>query len=155
MQVHHGLPGDAEDALLSVVQWTGAPACVATICDSDFGVVMGAAPDGSFWQGWLNLDTAAGELTEMPEDAEESLPEDPAFQAAVTCKRAEMEASVSNDALKAVIWARAAGFGQGVDPSVVEQIFRGHETFAEDLFFTLLDRLGFPPAVDPGGFDGR
>ncbi|WP_031147830.1 hypothetical protein OHA91_17010 [Streptomyces erythrochromogenes] len=34
-------------------------------------------------------------------------------------------------------------------PAVIEAVLRSHEPFAEELFDTLLDHLGFPPAPDP------
>lgn len=35
--------------------------------------------------------------------------------------------------------------------AAVEEVLRSREVFVEDLFDLLLDRLGFPPAVEPGG----
>ncbi|MFD7320739.1 hypothetical protein ACFV9D_06555 [Streptomyces sp. NPDC059875] len=36
-----------------------------------------------------------------------------------------------------------------MDVTTIEEVLRSHETFVEELFDALLDRLGFPAAVDP------
>ncbi|WP_327337339.1 hypothetical protein OG384_14605 [Streptomyces sp. NBC_01324] len=127
-QFHGTLPDGAEDVLRAVVEWTGAPACVASVHDSDVALVSGLEPGGDEWDVWLNLPIAA-EMLDRP--------------------LAELDASVPIGARKALSWARSAGVGDGADVTVIEKVLRSQETFAEELFDTLLDRLGFPAAVDP------
>ncbi|MFF9982912.1 hypothetical protein [Streptomyces erythrochromogenes] len=70
---------------------------------------------------------------------------------------AELDARVPEDAAGALSWARHAGFAESTDAPAVEAVLRSHEPFAEELFDTLLDHLGFPPGPgpdpgpDPGG----
>ncbi|WP_234340453.1 hypothetical protein [Streptomyces sp. TP-A0875] len=96
--------------------------------DSDVALVSGLEPGGDEWDVWLNLPIAA-EMLDRP--------------------LAELDASVPVGARKALSWARSAGVGVGADVTVFEKVLRSQETFAEELFDTLLDRLRFPAAVDP------
>ncbi|MFE6906819.1 hypothetical protein [Streptomyces erythrochromogenes] len=128
LQFHRSLPGDPEAVLRAVVEQTGAPACIATVHDSDVALVMGLEPGGDRWDAWLNLKTAAA-MTDRP--------------------LAELDARVPEDAAGALCWARHAGFAESIDAPAVEAVLRSHEPFAEELFDTLLDHLGFPPAPDP------
>ncbi|WP_432062707.1 hypothetical protein [Streptomyces sp. S1] len=129
LQFHHKTsPAKPEEVLRAVVEWTGAPACVASVHDSSVALVWGLTPGGDRWDAWLNL-TIAAEVADRP--------------------LSEMDACVPGDASRALIWAQAAGAGQGVDVTTIEEVLRSHETFVEELFDTLLDRLGFPAASDP------
>ncbi|MGW0817989.1 hypothetical protein ACWD00_33045 [Streptomyces viridiviolaceus] len=132
--------------LPALVEWSRAPACVADVSDSSLALVTGLDPTGQRWQAWLNLDIAARLLAEEPEDLEDQLLwlDTPEFHEAVGRKRAELDAEIPADAEGAVAWAAAAGVPA---PQTVrlEELLRSHETFAEDLFSTLLDQLGFPP----------
>ncbi|MFJ6012816.1 hypothetical protein [Streptomyces sp. NPDC092952] len=128
-QFHHeASPAEPEEILRAVVEWTGAPACVASVQDSSVALVRGLTPGGDQWDAWLNL-TIAAEMSDRP--------------------LSEMDAYVPGDASRALAWAQAAGVGQGVDVTTIEEVLRSHEDFAEELFGTLLDRLGFPAASDP------
>ncbi|MFE9046573.1 hypothetical protein ACFYOG_37595 [Streptomyces sp. NPDC007818] len=127
-QFHGTFPGRTEDVLRAVVEWTGAPACVASVHDSDVALVSGLQPGGDEWDAWLNLRIAA-EMLDRP--------------------LAELKASVPADARRALAWARSAGIGDGAAATTIEEVMRSHETFVEELFDTLLDRLGFPAASDP------
>ncbi|MFJ5834972.1 hypothetical protein [Streptomyces sp. NPDC093089] len=127
-QFHGTFPGRPEDVLRAVVEWTGAPACVALVHDSDVALVSGLGPGGDMWDAWLNLEIAAG-MVDRP--------------------LSEMDAAVPDDARRALDWARSAGVGDGVAATAIEEILRSDETFAEEVFANLLDRLGFPEAVDP------
>ncbi|MEU1371398.1 hypothetical protein ABZ454_35440 [Streptomyces sp. NPDC005803] len=117
-----------EEVLRAVVEWTGAPACVASVHDSSVALVWGLEPGGDQWDAWLNLAIAA-EMSDRP--------------------LSEMDACVPGDASRALAWARSVGVGPGLDVATIEEVLRSHETFAEELFDTLLDRLGFPAASDP------
>ncbi|WP_437023772.1 hypothetical protein [Streptomyces sp. enrichment culture] len=39
-----------DDCLFALVGWTGAPACVADVSDSDIALVTGLGTDGRHWQ---------------------------------------------------------------------------------------------------------
>ncbi|WP_243769369.1 hypothetical protein [Streptomyces cyanogenus] len=149
LRFDHGLWED--DHLLALVEWTGAPACVAHVSDSDVALVTGLGTDGQRWQAWLNLDRAAALLAEEPEDLDDvSLwVGTPDFDEAVGRKRAELEADVPADAEGALAWAAAAGVPAAAQRARIEELLHSRETFAEDLFEALLDELGFPRATEP------
>ncbi len=69
LQFDHGLW--VEDHLSDLVGWTGAPACVADVSDSDIARATGLGTNGQRWQAWLNLDNAAALLAEEPEDLDD------------------------------------------------------------------------------------
>lgn len=145
LQLDQGIWED--DYLLALIEWTGAPACVADVSDSSIALVTGQDGNGQRWQAWLNLDNAAALLVEEPEDLDDvslwvSTPE---FDAAVSLKRAELDTDVPADAEGALMWASAAGVQAAVQQSRIEELLRAREIFAEDLFSALLDELGFPP----------
>jgi hypothetical protein len=137
--------------LRALVEWTGAPACVASVYDSDVAMVMGLGPDVQFWEACLNLEKAAGLWAEVPDDVDDMSEwiSTPAFAEAVDRKRAELDAHVPDDAQGALDWARSAGFGHSVTAALIQEVLRSREVFVEELFDTLLDRLGFSEAVDP------
>ncbi|MEW2466128.1 hypothetical protein AB0919_14030 [Streptomyces sp. NPDC046994] len=147
LQFDHGLwEGDDLSAL---VGWTGAPACVADVADSDIALVTGLETNGRRWRAWLNLDQAAALLAEEPEDLDDvSLWVDtPEFNEAVRRKRAELEVNVPDDAEGALSRAAAAGIPATAQRSRIEELLCSRETFVENLFSALLDELGFPSAV--------
>ncbi|MGW4025252.1 hypothetical protein [Streptomyces sp. NPDC005009] len=144
--------GTWDDAdLPALVEWSGAPACVADVSDSSLALVTGLDTTGRRWQAWLNPDIAAGLLVEEPEDVDDQLLwlDTPEFHDAVGHKRAELDAEIPTDAEGAVAWAAAAGIPVPPQTVRIEELLRSHETFAEDLFSTLLDELGFPQATRP------
>lgn len=149
LQLDHGTWDDAD--LLALVEWSGAPACVADVSDSSLALVTGLDTTGRRWQAWLGLDTAARLLVEEPEDIDDQLLwlDTPEFDDAVGRKRAELDAEVPADAEGAVAWAAAAGVTVPARTARIEELLRSDETFAEDLFSTLLDELGFPRATRP------
>lgn len=140
-----------EATLRALVEWTGAPACVASVYDSDVAIVTGLGPDAEPWGACLNLEKAAGLWAEIPDDVDDMSEwlSTPAFTGAVDRKRAELDADVPDDAQRALDWARSAGFGHSVTAGSIQEVLRSGEVFAEELFDELLDRLGFPAAVDP------
>ncbi|MGW2444530.1 hypothetical protein [Streptomyces sp. NPDC001675] len=69
LRFDHG-PGE-DDYLSALVEWTGTPACVADVSDSDIGLVTGLGANGQRWQAWLNLNMAAALLVEEPEDLDD------------------------------------------------------------------------------------
>ncbi|WP_234328374.1 MULTISPECIES: hypothetical protein [unclassified Streptomyces] len=111
--------------------------------------MTGLDTTGRRWQAWLNLDIAARLLAEEPEDLEDQLLwlNTPEFHEAVRHKHAELDAEILADAEGAVAWAAAAGVPVTPEATRIEELLRSHETFAEDLFSTLLDQLGFPQAT--------
>ncbi|MGV9887232.1 hypothetical protein [Streptomyces sp. NPDC003395] len=140
-----------DEHLSTLVEWTGAPACVADVSDSSVALVTGLDTDGHRWQAWLNLDNAAALLVEEPEDVDDvslwiATPE---FEKAIGHKRAEIDGEVPADAERALIWASAAGVRATAQQSRIEELLRAQETFVEELFDALLDELGFPKAAHP------
>ncbi|MFB6627120.1 hypothetical protein ACFCWD_23440 [Streptomyces sp. NPDC056374] len=135
--------------LFALVEWTGAPACVADVSDRSIALVTGLDTNGRRWQAWLNLDNAAALLVEEPEDVDDvslwlATPE---FEAAVGAKRAELDAEVPTDAAGALAWASVAGVQKAAQQSRIEELLRARDTFVEELFDALLDELGFPEAT--------
>ncbi|MFE6903529.1 hypothetical protein ACFVFJ_42960 [Streptomyces sp. NPDC057717] len=151
LQFHGDVIKNPETTLQALVEWTGAPACVASVYDSDVAIVMGLGPDVELWEACLNLEKAAGLWAEVPDDVDDMSEwiSTPAFAEAVDRKRAELDAHVPGDAQAALDWARSAGFGHSVTAASVQEVLRSGEVFVEELFDALLDRLGFPEAVDP------
>ncbi|MFE0626184.1 hypothetical protein ACFW3D_04360 [Streptomyces sp. NPDC058864] len=139
------------DDLPALVEWTGAPACVADVSESSLALVRGLGTDGRRWQAWLNLHIAAGFLTDVPEDVDEVIHwvGTPEFDVAVSRTRAELDAEVPADAAGALAWAAAAGVPAAASQSRIEELLRSEETFVEDLFGMMLDALGFPVATEP------
>ncbi|MET9935629.1 MULTISPECIES: hypothetical protein [unclassified Streptomyces] len=147
LQLEQGIWED--EHLSTLVEWTGAPACVADVSDSSVALVTGLDTDGNRWQAWLNLDNAAALLVEEPEDVDDvslwlATPE---FEEAIGHKRAELDAEVPADTEGALVWASAAGLRAAAQQSRIEELLRGRETFVEELFDALLDKLGFPEAA--------
>ncbi|MGC0331623.1 hypothetical protein RKD23_004613 [Streptomyces sp. SAI-170] len=146
LQLEHGLWEDGD--LPALVEWSGAPACVAVVSDSDLALVTGLRPDRTGWQAWLNLDAAAALLVEEPEDVDDMSEwlGTPGFDEAVRRKRAELEAEVPAAAEGALGWAAAAGVTPVAQQSRVEELLLSREVFVEELFGALLDELGFREA---------
>jgi len=144
----HGIWDDAD--LPALVEWSGAPACVADVSDSSLALVTGLDTTGQRWQAWLNLDNAARLLVEEPEDLDDQLLwlDTPEFHDAVRHKRTELDAEIPTDAEGAAVWAATAGIPVTQIPRI-EELLRSHEPFAEDLFSLLLDQLGFAPVTQP------
>ncbi|MFB7225712.1 hypothetical protein [Streptomyces sp. NPDC056227] len=142
-----------EATLRVLVEWTGAPACVTSVYDSDVAIVKGLGSGVELWGTCLNLEKAAELWAEVPDDVDDMSEWiiTPAFAEAVDRKRSELDAQVPGDARGALDWARFAGFGHSVAAASIEEVLRSREVFVEDLFDELLDRLGFPEAVDPEG----
>ncbi|MGW1431209.1 hypothetical protein ACWD6K_21635, partial [Streptomyces sp. NPDC002431] len=147
LQLEQGVWHD--ENLSALVEWTGAPACVADVSDSSIALMTGLNTDGHRWQAWLNLDNAAALLVEEPEDVDDvSLwVTTPEFEEAIRHKRAELDAEVQADAEGALVWASAAGVQTAAQQSRIEKLLRARETFVEELFDALLDELGFPEAA--------
>ncbi|MGW5638425.1 hypothetical protein [Streptomyces sp. NPDC003832] len=140
-----------EDHLAALVEWTGAPACVADVSDSSLALVTGLDPEGRRWQAWLDLDVATGLLVEEPEDLDDvsEWMTTPEFDEAMSRKRAELDAEVPADAAGAIAWSAAAGVHPTADQSRIEEVLRSRGPFVEELFIDLLDELGFPAAIEP------
>ncbi|MFE2544368.1 hypothetical protein [Actinacidiphila glaucinigra] len=138
-----------DDDLPALVEWTGAPACVAQVSDSSLALVTGLGTDGRRWQAWLNLHVAAALLTEEPEDVDEVIywVDTPEFHEAVGRTCAGLDAQVPSDAAGALAWAAAAGVPAAASQSRIEELLSSEETFVEELFGDLLDALGFPAAT--------
>ncbi|MEV4976672.1 hypothetical protein [Streptomyces scopuliridis] len=151
LQFHGDIIKNPKTTLRALVEWTGAPACVASVYDSDVAMAMGLGPDVELWEACLNLEKAAGLWQEVPDDVDDMNEwiSTPAFAEAVGRKRAELDAHVPGDAQAALDWARSAGFGHSVTAASIQEVLRSREVFVEELFEALLDRLGFPEAVDP------
>ncbi|MFE7616507.1 hypothetical protein [Streptomyces sp. NPDC057496] len=147
LQLEQGIWKD--EHLSTLVEWTGAPACVADVSDSSIALVTGLHTGGHRWQVWLNLDNAAALLVEEPEDVDDvSLwMATPEFEEAIGHKRTELDAEVPADAEGVLTWASAAGVQAVAQQSRIEELLRAQGTFVEELFDTLLDELGFPEAV--------
>jgi hypothetical protein len=146
--------GDGEwdrQNLSALVAWSGAPACVAVVYDSDVADVVGLTPDGRTWQTVLNLEVAAATSPRRPAGVLDDLEWIASTQYAeeVVRRREELEAAVAEGVSGALAWAAAAGFGSAADAVAVETSLRSHGVFVEDLFVDLLDTLGFPPAAEP------
>jgi hypothetical protein len=144
LQLEQGIWED--EHLSTLVEWTGAPACVADVSDSSIALVTGLDTNGHRWQAWLNLDNAAALLVEEPEDVDDvSLwMATPEFDEAIGHKRAELDADVPADAEGALLWASAAGVQAVAQQPRIEELLRAQVTFVEELFDALLDELGFP-----------
>ncbi|MBM9504314.1 hypothetical protein [Actinacidiphila acididurans] len=139
-------PADLDD----LVAWTGAPACFASVHDSDVAWVTGLGTDGRRWEVCLHLDVGSGMWAEEPDDLEDmsewvTTPEN---AEATRRKRAELDALVPGAAREALHWAERAGVPSGATAVAIETLMRSQEVFVEDLFASLLDHLGFPAAVE-------
>ncbi|SDO85836.1 hypothetical protein [Actinacidiphila guanduensis] len=142
----HGLWDDPDAVLAGLVEWTAAPACLATVFDSQVAVVKGLVPGGPDWQAYLNQDAAARLWVEEPDDVADGAAwtSTPEFAEAVVHARAEIDTAVPAAAEAALAWAKAAGLSPEPDPAPVEHVLRTTGAPAEALFTTLLDTLGFP-----------
>ncbi|MGW8768389.1 hypothetical protein ACWGN5_38600 [Streptomyces sp. NPDC055815] len=147
LQLKQGIWED--EYLPTLVEWTGAPACIADVSDSGVALVTGLDTNGHRWQAWLNLDNAAALLVEEPEDVDDMSVwmATPAFDEAIGHKRAELDAEVPADAEAALMWASTAGAQAAAHQARIEELLRTQGTFVEELFDALLDELGFPAAV--------
>ncbi|MGN9756228.1 hypothetical protein [Streptomyces sp. SD31] len=89
---------------------------------------------------------AARLLVDEPEDVDDVIEwlDTPEFHDAVRRKRTELDLEVPSDAAGALAWAAAANIPATAQQSRIEELLRSQGAFAEDLFSTLLDELGFP-----------
>ncbi|MFF2205569.1 hypothetical protein [Streptomyces sp. NPDC058145] len=147
LQLEQGVWDD--EYLFTLVEWSGAPACVADVSDSSVALVTGLDTNGRRWRAWLNLDNAAALLVEEPEDVDDvslwiATSE---FEEAIGQKRAELDAEVPTDAEGALMWASAASVQATAQQPRIEELLRARKTFVEELFDALLDELGFPEAA--------
>lgn len=143
--------GWVESRLPALVAWTGAPACTARIYDSDMARVTGLGTDGRRWEAVLHLDTAAELMVEDPEDGDDTSVwwSSPEFAEAARLMCSELDAEVPDVAAGAIAWAASAGVAMPAVQARIEEVLRSKEVFAEEVFFNLLDALGFPAAAEP------
>ena len=129
---------------------TEAPVLAADILDSSAAYVHAVGVRTPFWDTWLNIDSAVGYsvLAESPFDKDGNYlgadwvdpQSDPTAAAAKRDMRAETR-SGAGAATAAVAWAREAGLSPA-SAAEVEAALAATETFAEDQFFAVLNRLG-------------
>ncbi|MFD7880195.1 hypothetical protein ACFV5G_40040 [Streptomyces sp. NPDC059766] len=136
----------SESQLPALVEWTSAPACTAWIHDSDMAYVTGLGTDGRRWETRLHPDIAAALMVKDPEDLDDSSVwwSSPEFAAAARLIHAELDAEVPTVAASVIAWAASAGVAVPDLQARIEEVLRSKEVFAEEVFFNLLDALGFP-----------
>jgi hypothetical protein len=145
------LPEDLLEQLHAVIQ---APVLLGRVLDSSAVHVVATGPSVRLWEVWLQLESAMGYLLTPPapfDDDDNYLGDDwrdPAYEAQVEQTRREILTQAPGGeagARSAEAWARDAGLGP--DPiEAIADVLDSRETFAEDLFFQLLHRLGLNPA---------
>lgn len=138
-----------EAVLRDLVRWSGAPACLGFVFDSDVVYVVGLSPSGREWSVTLNPRVAAALQTDPPAGTADPLGwfDSPQGREAVARNLAAFEAEVPEAARDVLAWAAEAGFGAGVEVAAVERMLRSQpEVFVEELFADLVDVLGFPAA---------
>lgn len=128
---HEALPLDA------LAHDSGAPVLAAYILDSDGANLTGFGPASGLWEGWIGPGGSSCYAIDDPYAADEA-----AFDAA----EARIRAELPERARQAVAWAEEAGLTPA--PDAVLAAMQGHETFAEDLFFSVLAALGVPGIPD-------
>lgn len=141
-----------EAMLRDLVGWSGAPACLGFVFDSDVVYVVGLSPSGREWSVTLNPRVAAALQVDPPAGTDDVLGwfASPQGREAVARRLAAFEAEVPEAARDVLAWAGEAGFGAGVEVAAVERMLRSEpEVFAEELFADLVDVLGFPAAQAP------
>lgn len=112
---------------------SGAPVLAAYVLDSDGVNLTGFGPASGLWEGWIGPEGSSCYAIDDPYAAD-----DAAFDAA----EARIRAELPERARQAVAWAEEAGLTP--DPDAVLAAMQGHETFAEDLFVSVLAALGVP-----------
>jgi hypothetical protein len=139
-----------EDLLEQLHAVTEAPVLLGRVLDSDAVHVVATGATARVWQAWLQLDGAMGFLLPPPAPFDEDDNylgddwSDPNYEAQVERTRREILAQAPGGvagASTAVVWARDAGLVPGTIEAVAG-VLDGRETFAEDLFFELLKRVG-------------
>ncbi|MEU8951734.1 hypothetical protein [Streptomyces sp. NPDC048489] len=106
--------------------------------------------DGRQWEAWLHLDIVAALKVEDPEDMDDSSVwwGSREFTEAARLIRAELDTEAPDVAASAIAWAASAGVAVPAQARI-EEVLRSKEDFAEEVFFNLLDALGFPAAAEP------
>ncbi|HEX5542617.1 MAG TPA: hypothetical protein VFX60_13840 [Micromonospora sp.] len=130
---------------------TAAPVLAAEVLDSDAAFVTGLGLRTPPWGAWLQLEGALGHLVPPPAPFDEDgncLGDDwtdPDYEREVATIREEILAETPGGAVAAqaaLAWAREAG----LEPRSLEELtaaFNRTGGFVEDVFFALLDRIGF------------
>jgi hypothetical protein len=146
------LPAAWERLLVSVMQETGHPVLAAVVLDSDGAQLIGYSPKAGRWGGWLMLERIIGHLVPdaMPyvyedENGEMHVDEGEEYQHRLraACDQMYQVGPPADEAvLSAVQWAREAGSKPAA--ATVEAALNRWDTFAEDLFFRLIDALRLP-----------
>ncbi|HEX8628675.1 MAG TPA: hypothetical protein VF755_10945 [Catenuloplanes sp.] len=143
--------GDLPDTFLTDLRdATGAPVLAANILDSSTAYVHAVGVRTPFWDTWLNIDSAVGHsvLPASPFDEDGNYLgddwEDPHYEAEAAAAKQKMLAETLSGtaaATAAVAWARDAGLS-AAPVAAVQAALATTETFVEEQFFAVLNRLG-------------
>lgn len=112
--------------------------------------VKGLDTDGHGWEASLNPHIAAQLMVEDPADMDDGSVwwSSPQFAEEARLIRAQLEPEIPEVAAAAIAWATSAGVAVPAQQQRIEEVLRSQEPFAETIFFTLLDALGFPAAPE-------
>ena len=143
--------GDLPETFLTQLRdATGAPVLAADILDSDAAYVHALGARTPFWDTWLEIDGAIGHVLTPPAPFDEDdnyLGDDwvdPEYEREAAATKERMLAETLTGAAAAsaaVAWAAEAGL-MPATVAEVEAALGEEETFVEDQFFTLINRLG-------------
>jgi hypothetical protein len=154
----HDREGDFFDQLTEhLSKTTGAPVMLGQVLDSDGVHVRGSGPASGQWQIWLHLDRALGHLCPPPAPFDEDdnyLGDDwtdPDYEEDLTAER-QRWAAVAPGGVTGAQRAIDLAVEAGLSPKPAEKvaaIIDGQAVFAEELFFDLLEALGFSDPASP------
>jgi hypothetical protein len=150
--------GDLPETFLADLRdATGAPVLAADILNSDAAYVRALGVRTPFWDTWLDIDGAIAHSVSPPspfDDDGNYLGDDwvdPRYEAEAAAAKQDMLArtlSGTAAATAAVAWAREAGLSPA-PVAAVEAALATTETFVEDQFFEVLNRLGIATHAVP------
>jgi hypothetical protein len=150
-RVYASLDSLPVDFLAKVRERTTAPVLAADVLDSDAAFVTALGRQTPGWQGWLQLDRALGHLVPPPSPFDEDgnhLGDDrrsPDHEREVAAVKARILGETPGGlaaATAAVQWATEAGLQPG-SRNEVREALTSEALLVEDVFFDLLNRLGF------------
>jgi hypothetical protein len=143
--------GDSTDDLApKLAAATGAPALAASVMDSSSAHCIGFGPQTGPWEAWLDLESALAYIVTPPSPWDDDgnylddAAEDPTYLAKVDSARRELLAAAPGGlagASQAVAWAREANLAPAPADRIAD-LLGAEDTFAESLFFNLLELLG-------------